>query len=126
MAENPIRLGIIGCDKIARKVARAINLGPNSLLYAVGSRSIDKASVSSSVKAPLNISPTKEAVDEEDFDSAGVLRHLHKEVNDFVPQHGDRMNTTDVVESLSPATGRDRNFELVASTLQEVLAVISE
>ncbi|TXG49521.1 hypothetical protein EZV62_025396 [Acer yangbiense] len=43
MAEHPIRFGIIGCATIATKVARAINLAPNSLLYAVGSRSIDKA-----------------------------------------------------------------------------------
>ncbi|TXG49520.1 hypothetical protein EZV62_025395 [Acer yangbiense] len=43
MVEHPIRFGIIGCAKIATKVARAINLAPNSRLYAVGSHSIDKA-----------------------------------------------------------------------------------
>ncbi|KAK0592877.1 hypothetical protein LWI29_027085 [Acer saccharum] len=43
MAENPIGFGIIGCAKIATKVARAIDLAPNSRLYAVGSRSINKA-----------------------------------------------------------------------------------
>ncbi|XP_058084398.1 uncharacterized oxidoreductase At4g09670-like [Magnolia sinica] len=43
MAENPIRFGIIGCAEIARKVARAITLAPNSTLSAIGSRSIDKA-----------------------------------------------------------------------------------
>ncbi|KAJ7960059.1 Oxidoreductase family, NAD-binding rossmann fold protein [Quillaja saponaria] len=40
---NPIRFGIMGCAEIARKVARAITLAPNSTLYAIGSRSIDKA-----------------------------------------------------------------------------------
>eukprot|EP00262_Sarcandra_glabra_P013012 TRINITY_DN349_c0_g1_i2.p1 TRINITY_DN349_c0_g1~~TRINITY_DN349_c0_g1_i2.p1 ORF type:complete len:359 (-),score=14.57 TRINITY_DN349_c0_g1_i2:53-1129(-) len=43
MAENPIRFGILGCAEIARKVSRAINLAPNSMLYAIGSRSIEKA-----------------------------------------------------------------------------------
>ncbi|KAK6280254.1 PREDICTED: uncharacterized oxidoreductase At4g09670 [Theobroma cacao] len=41
--ETPIRFGIIGCAKIAGKVARAINLAPSSVLYAIGSRSIEKA-----------------------------------------------------------------------------------
>ncbi|XP_022734728.1 uncharacterized oxidoreductase At4g09670-like [Durio zibethinus] len=41
--ESPIRLGIVGCANIARKVARAINLAPNSVLHAIGSRSIEKA-----------------------------------------------------------------------------------
>ncbi|KAL5574180.1 hypothetical protein UlMin_023777 [Ulmus minor] len=40
---NPIRFGIIGCAEIARKVARAISLSPNATLYAIASRSIDKA-----------------------------------------------------------------------------------
>ncbi|KAL7208386.1 hypothetical protein ACSBR1_030192 [Camellia fascicularis] len=44
MAENPIRFGILGCAGIARKVSRAIILAPNAALYAIGSRSIDKAS----------------------------------------------------------------------------------
>ncbi|XP_050374319.1 uncharacterized oxidoreductase At4g09670-like [Argentina anserina] len=44
MSENPkIRFGVLGCANIARKVARAINLAPNSTLYAIASRSIDKA-----------------------------------------------------------------------------------
>ena len=44
MSENPkVRFGILGCAAIARKVARAINLAPNSTLYAIASRSIDKA-----------------------------------------------------------------------------------
>ncbi|KAK9270664.1 hypothetical protein L1049_026246 [Liquidambar formosana] len=44
MAEKSIRFGVLGCAEIARKVSRAIILSPNSTLYAVGSRSIDKAS----------------------------------------------------------------------------------
>lgn len=43
MSETPIRFGILGCANIARKVSRAIKLAPNAALYAVGSRSIDKA-----------------------------------------------------------------------------------
>ncbi|XP_008381353.3 uncharacterized oxidoreductase At4g09670-like [Malus domestica] len=45
MAESPaaIRFGITGCADIARKVARAIKLAPNATLYAIASRSIDKA-----------------------------------------------------------------------------------
>ncbi|KAE8660825.1 importin-5-like [Hibiscus syriacus] len=41
--EAQVRFGIIGCGNIARKLARAINLAPNSVLHAVGSRSIEKA-----------------------------------------------------------------------------------
>lgn len=44
MAENrTVRFGIIGCAGIARKVARAIKIAPNSTLYAIASRSIEKA-----------------------------------------------------------------------------------
>lgn len=43
MAENPVRFGIVGCAGIARKVARAIGLAPNATLYAIGSRSLEKA-----------------------------------------------------------------------------------
>ncbi|CAK7338911.1 unnamed protein product [Dovyalis caffra] len=43
MAENLVRFGILGCAKIARKVARAISLAPNSILYAIASRSLEKA-----------------------------------------------------------------------------------
>lgn len=43
MAEQPIKFGILGCADIARKVSRAIILSPNSNLYAVGSRSLEKA-----------------------------------------------------------------------------------
>ncbi|XP_009623708.1 putative oxidoreductase At4g09670 [Nicotiana tabacum] len=41
--ETPVRFGIIGCAEIARKMSRAINLSPNSTLYAIASRSIEKA-----------------------------------------------------------------------------------
>ncbi|KAF9625293.1 hypothetical protein IFM89_020879 [Coptis chinensis] len=43
MTENSIKFGILGCAQIARKVSRAIHLSPNSTLYAIGSRSIEKA-----------------------------------------------------------------------------------
>ncbi|KDP25830.1 hypothetical protein JCGZ_22552 [Jatropha curcas] len=44
MAEgNQIRFGIMGCANIARKLARAINLAPNATLYAIASRSLEKA-----------------------------------------------------------------------------------
>lgn len=41
--ETPIRFGILGCAEIARKVSRAITMAPNATLYAVGSRSLEKA-----------------------------------------------------------------------------------
>ncbi|KAL6984217.1 hypothetical protein U1Q18_017594 [Sarracenia purpurea var. burkii] len=44
MAEPPVRFGILGCADIARKMSRAIALAPNGALYAVASRSIEKAS----------------------------------------------------------------------------------
>ncbi|XP_042492572.1 uncharacterized oxidoreductase At4g09670-like [Macadamia integrifolia] len=43
MAEIPIRFANLGCAEIARKLSRAVILSPNSTLYAVGSRSLDKA-----------------------------------------------------------------------------------
>lgn len=43
MAENLVNFGILGCAKIAIKLARAINLAPNSILYAIASRSLEKA-----------------------------------------------------------------------------------
>ncbi|KAL8261428.1 hypothetical protein R6Q59_025477 [Mikania micrantha] len=43
MAETPIRFGILGCADIARKVSRAISLAPNAAIYAIGSRSLEKA-----------------------------------------------------------------------------------
>ncbi|PSS00020.1 Oxidoreductase, N-terminal protein [Actinidia chinensis var. chinensis] len=44
MAKTTVRFGILGCANIARKMCRAISLSPNSVLYAIGSRSFDKAS----------------------------------------------------------------------------------
>lgn len=44
MAAPPIKIGVLGCANIARKVSRAIILSPNSVLYAIGSRSSEKAS----------------------------------------------------------------------------------
>lgn len=38
-----IRFGILGCAEIAQKLSRAITLAPNAALYAVGSRSLEKA-----------------------------------------------------------------------------------
>ncbi|CAN1246169.1 Uncharacterized oxidoreductase At4g09670 [Linum grandiflorum] len=43
MSEPKIRFGIIGCADIARKLARAISLSPNSHLSAVASRTLQKA-----------------------------------------------------------------------------------
>ncbi|XP_051126629.1 uncharacterized oxidoreductase At4g09670-like [Andrographis paniculata] len=43
MAEAPIKFGILGCANIARKLSRAIRLSPNSELYAIGSRSVERA-----------------------------------------------------------------------------------
>lgn len=43
MASPPIKFGILGCAGIARKVSRAIRLVPNAALYAVGSRTLEKA-----------------------------------------------------------------------------------
>ncbi|KAL8144325.1 hypothetical protein V2J09_017357 [Rumex salicifolius] len=44
MADSPIRFGILGCAGIARKLSRAISLAaPDAALYAVASRSVDKA-----------------------------------------------------------------------------------
>eukprot|EP01018_Ginkgo_biloba_P037834 Gb_11250 [translate_table: standard] len=43
MGEEKIRFGILGCAMIARKVSRAIRMAPNALLYAIGSRSLEKA-----------------------------------------------------------------------------------
>ncbi|XP_052203336.1 uncharacterized oxidoreductase At4g09670-like [Diospyros lotus] len=44
MAETPVRFGVLGCANIARKMCRAIDLSPNSILYAIASRSLHKAS----------------------------------------------------------------------------------
>lgn len=45
MAETQIRFGILGCANIARKVSRAMLLSPNTTISAIGSRSLDKATV---------------------------------------------------------------------------------
>ncbi|XP_010530138.1 PREDICTED: uncharacterized oxidoreductase At4g09670-like isoform X1 [Tarenaya hassleriana] len=42
-AESPIRIGVLGCAEIARKVSRAIHLAPNATVSAVASRSAEKA-----------------------------------------------------------------------------------
>ncbi|XP_059656566.1 uncharacterized oxidoreductase At4g09670-like [Cornus florida] len=44
MAETTVRFGILGCANIARKVSRAITLAPNATIWAIDSRSIEKAS----------------------------------------------------------------------------------
>ncbi|GLJ50868.1 hypothetical protein SUGI_1083550 [Cryptomeria japonica] len=41
--EKVVRFGILGCAAIARKLVRAIAISPTSSVYAVASRSIDKA-----------------------------------------------------------------------------------
>ena len=38
-----VRYGIIGCANIARKNVRAISLSPNSVLVALASRDLEKA-----------------------------------------------------------------------------------
>ncbi|GJX20466.1 uncharacterized oxidoreductase-like protein [Tanacetum coccineum] len=40
-----VRFGILGCAEITRKLARAITLSPNATLYALGSRSLQKATL---------------------------------------------------------------------------------
>ncbi|KAL1219945.1 putative oxidoreductase [Cardamine amara subsp. amara] len=41
--DMPIRIGVMGCAEIARKVSRAIHLAPNAVIAAVASRSLEKA-----------------------------------------------------------------------------------
>ncbi|XP_023767471.1 uncharacterized oxidoreductase At4g09670 [Lactuca sativa] len=41
--ENIVRFGILGCAEIARKICRAINLSPNSIIQSISSRSTEKA-----------------------------------------------------------------------------------
>ncbi|KAK0602781.1 hypothetical protein LWI29_036894 [Acer saccharum] len=53
----------------------------------------ENCQVSSSVNGPLTTSSSMEAVDVEDLDSASVLRHLHQEVNNFVPQPVDNCSS---------------------------------
>ncbi|KAK1553268.1 hypothetical protein Q3G72_031872 [Acer saccharum] len=91
---------------------------------AVGSR---EASINNT--CPMENPPTIISTDDEDLDSARVLRLLHKEVKEFAPHPVDLM---EIVEGVShskviyPITSLDRNFDMVASDLKEVLAVISE
>ncbi|ESQ28625.1 hypothetical protein EUTSA_v10018750mg [Eutrema salsugineum] len=41
--DMPIRIGVMGCAEIARKVSRAIHLAPNATIAAIASRSMEKA-----------------------------------------------------------------------------------
>ncbi|XP_057537011.1 uncharacterized oxidoreductase At4g09670-like [Amaranthus tricolor] len=41
--QEPVRFGIMGCARIARKICRAIKLAPNATLHAIASRSLQKA-----------------------------------------------------------------------------------
>lgn len=41
--KKKINMGILGCAEIARKVSRSMILAPNANVYAIGSRSIEKA-----------------------------------------------------------------------------------
>ncbi|KAI9194127.1 hypothetical protein LWI28_003333 [Acer negundo] len=80
-------------------------------------------------KGPTNFMLPKKAIEEEVIDSASVLRHLHKEVNDFVSKLARFMETTEgefQKEVSVPVTGLNRTFDVVASNLVEALAVISE
>ncbi|KAH6559103.1 hypothetical protein KP509_1Z028100 [Ceratopteris richardii] len=43
MADEVVRFGILGCANIARKLSRAILRTPGVYLYAIGSRSLEKA-----------------------------------------------------------------------------------
>jgi len=54
MAEEMVRFGILGCANIARKNSRAISMSPNSLIHAIGSRSLEKAAAFVSAN---NLSP---------------------------------------------------------------------
>ncbi|KAK8635581.1 hypothetical protein V6N13_004314 [Hibiscus sabdariffa] len=46
--EAPVRFGIIGCANTARKLTRAINLSPNSVLHSVAKRFLGSSSRTSS------------------------------------------------------------------------------
>lgn len=75
-ADTPIRFGILGCAEIARKVSRAITAAQNATLYAVGSRSIDKATAfakANNFPANAKIYGSYEAVlDDPDVDAVYV------------------------------------------------------
>ncbi|KAK1559048.1 hypothetical protein Q3G72_010013 [Acer saccharum] len=55
--------------------------------------------VGASAIRPIDNYPPKQAVDDEDLDSAGVLRHLHMEVTDLVARQVDFMDTVEGVTS---------------------------
>nr|ACJ84473.1 unknown [Medicago truncatula] len=82
---KPIRFGILGCAEIARKVSRAITLSPNSTLYAIGSRSLEKATkyaASNNFPSHTKIYGSYDAVlDDPDVDAVYVplptSLHLH-------------------------------------------------
>ncbi|KAK1570755.1 hypothetical protein Q3G72_006576 [Acer saccharum] len=73
---------------------------------------------------------SKETGDNKDMDSASVLRHLHKEVHEFIAQPVDPMETVETTNGQKdyahPVTGLDKSFDMVASDLKEAFAVISE
>ncbi|KAK1589037.1 hypothetical protein Q3G72_029907 [Acer saccharum] len=83
-----------------------------------------------SAKSSRNSIHSKETGDDEAMDSASVLRHLHKEVHEFIAQPVDPMETVDFASVQkdydSPVTGMDKSFDMVVSELKEALAVISE
>ncbi|KAK0585764.1 hypothetical protein LWI29_033756 [Acer saccharum] len=74
----------------------------------------DSRGVSFSAKIPTNNIPSKETDDDEDLDSASVIRHLHKEVNEFVAQPVDLMEIVDSAsvqkEFVSPVTRSTVDF----------------
>lgn len=76
MAESPIRFGILGCAEIARKLSRAVKLAPNAILYAIGSRSLEKAqkfAVSNGFPSTAKIYGSYEAVlDDPDVDAVYI------------------------------------------------------
>ncbi|KAK0573964.1 hypothetical protein LWI29_016326 [Acer saccharum] len=55
--------------------------------------------VGASAIRPTDNYPPKQAVDDEDLDSAGVLRHLHMEVTDLAARQVDFMDTVEGVTS---------------------------
>lgn len=40
--DNPIRIGVMSCTNIVRKVSRAINLSPNATIAAIASSSVEE------------------------------------------------------------------------------------
>ncbi|KAK0600683.1 hypothetical protein LWI29_017406 [Acer saccharum] len=71
--------------------------------------------VGASAIRPTDNSPPKQAVDDEDLDSAGVLRHLHMEVTDLAARQVDLMDTVEGVASKddgSSVINKDGNFDV--------------